>query len=175
MLAEAFDDLVQQARGKQHLNACRFSMDVFVTSTTTAALPASVALDLIKKEESNKVQVGEVSIPRSEFDLTDEVAVLPVLSHAADEIEDKKGQEKLFLGGVEGDVVKVSRFYGRPGSLSSSLFGHLDEKMLARKRDRTLKVAFCGPSSLCDDVRYESIRLLKRGANVELVEECFRW
>ncbi|KAJ9480426.1 Ferric/cupric reductase transmembrane component 2 [Pseudozyma hubeiensis] len=175
LLAEAFDDLVDQARGEQHLKRCQFSMDVFVTSSATAALPDPVALDLIEKEESNSAHDGEISIPRSEFKLTDEVAALPVLSHVADEIDDKKAQESLFPGGVVGDVVKVSRFYGRPRSLASSLFGHLNEKMPARKRDRTLKVAFCGPSSLCDDVRYESIALLKKGVNVELVEECFRW
>ncbi|GAC94347.1 likely ferric reductase [Pseudozyma hubeiensis SY62] len=175
LLAEAFDDLVQQAQDEQRLKGCRFSMDVFVTSATTAALPDPVALGLIKKEESSTAQDGEISTPRSEFELTDKVAVLPVLSHVADEIDDNKGQEKLFRGGVEGDLVKVFRFHGRPRSLSSSLFGHLDERLLARKHDRTLKVAFCGPSSLCDDVRYETIGLLKRGVNVELVEECFTW
>lgn len=82
-------------------------------------------------------------------------------------------QGDLFSKGAEGNIIKVTRFGGRPQALDTALFGHFDQQYL--QESKGLTVGLCGPPSLCDDVRAETVNLLKKGVNVELLEDCFTW
>ncbi len=53
------------------------------------------------------------------------------------------------------------------------MFGHLNEQML--QESKGLTVGLCGPPSLCDDVRVETVHMLKKGVHVDLLEDCFTW
>ncbi|SPO30199.1 related to FRE3 - Ferric reductase, reduces siderophore-bound iron prior to uptake [Ustilago trichophora] len=176
LLEEAFLDLVQQVQGEHDLTGCHFTMDIYVTSTVSQALHSSSASNSIKEhaDEAGSLHHEKVLTSVGKDDIILEAEV-PALSHTESGNSDEEQQAKLFWDGVKGDAVKVCRFFGRPKSLSLSLFGHLDKEQLVRERDQALTVAFCGPSSLCDDIRYEAVGLLKKGIPVELVEECFTW
>ncbi|SNX81814.1 related to FRE3 - Ferric reductase, reduces siderophore-bound iron prior to uptake [Melanopsichium pennsylvanicum] len=179
ILEEAFTELVQQVQSEQNLKKCCFTMDVYVTSiataTPTAALPISSSSASIKAKKSIETPGGGSSTRHFDRSPSNEVLGLTVLSHVGEEITNEKTHDKLFDNSVQGDLVKVSRFNGRPKPLASCMFAHLEHKPLERGHTQCLTVAFCGPSSLCDDIRYEAVGLIKKGHNVELIEECFMW
>lgn len=176
VLEEAFIELVDQLRNMQIGNSCQFSMDIYVTSASSS-LPASLACSRFVKEEAADAPKQRSDLAVSgELDLSSDSIELPVLSHTEhDAINDQKPQCRLLSDRIGGQVIKVSHFNGRPQLLSSSLFGHLDQDSMLQEHNRNLFVGLCGPASLCDDVRIETIRLLKKGINVDLFEDCFTW
>lgn len=175
MLEEAFLDLVAQVQGEHDLKGCHFTMDIYVTWTVSQALHSSSASSSIKEQdEAGSSHHEKVLTSVGKNDNMHEAEV-PALSHTESGNSDEEPQGKMFWDGVKGNAVKVRRFLGRPKSLSSSLFGHLDKEQLVQERDQALTVAFCGSSSLCDHIRYETVGLLKKGIPVELIEECFTW
>ncbi|TKY89359.1 hypothetical protein EX895_001890 [Sporisorium graminicola] len=176
LLEEAFDELVKHVQVEQGNKHCQFALDIYVTSTASSPLVGSAAASIKDKGALESPQCQQGSISRTGSELPDDVAELPTLAHTEAATRGEKGQVCLFSDGVEGDLIKTHRFSGgRPQILSATLFGHLDQEALARQPGQNLTVAFCGPSSLCDDVRHETVSLLKKGIQVELVEECFTW
>lgn len=172
LLEEAFTELIQKMQDeKPALLPCRFTMDIYVTSNGESTRISSICdADSPIKEKSStaSLSAGHESGPSA--DLSDDVE-LPQLSKSQNEAGT---QSAVFDDGANGEFLEVKHFGGRPAPLSTALFSHLDKRTL-RGSEGSLTVALCGPASLCDDVRFEAVHLLKRGANMELIEVCFTW
>lgn len=158
---------------------CHLTMDIYVTSTGQTSSRSSGGLSHTgsstpnsssKEAPLDSPQLDKSSTPSEDF--AEGIVELPKLPQET-QASDEKGQDGVFSDGVFGDLIKVRHFSGRPTVLADALFGHLEEKALRERRGLT--VGLCGPPSLCDDVRYETVSLLKRGIHVELVEDCFTW
>ncbi|SPO22892.1 related to FRE6 - Ferric reductase [Ustilago trichophora] len=76
------------------------------------------------------------------------------------------------LAETRGGIVEIRRFQGRPSSMAA-VHGHIT-KHGESVAGRTI-FATCGPAPMCDSVRAEVVALLKKGADVALVEDCFNW
>ncbi|CBQ70226.1 related to FRE4-Ferric reductase [Sporisorium reilianum SRZ2] len=179
VLQEAFDELVHEMHAIEASKRCHFSMDIYVTSTgqkgskssdgpsrTGSSTPDSYS----KEMPLESPQLDKSSTPSVE--LAEGIVELPKVPQET-QASDEKGQSGLFADGVNGALIKVRHFSGRPPVLAEALFGHLEQESL--RESRGLTVGLCGPPSLCDDVRYETVSLLKKGIHVELVEDCFTW
>lgn len=178
LVEQAFSELVSEMQNDQAVKRCRFSMDIYVTSASKelAVSPAysrSASTRSIKeKAEIEDAQADQASTPSGTSDRIE----LPTLARVEQENDDdQKLSNHIFSEGSNGDTIQVSRFTGRPRVLSAALFEHLDQQALLQEREKNLSVALCGPASLCDDVRFETVRLLKKGIHVNLVEDCFTW
>lgn len=178
LLREAFDEIVKEMHGIDPSKHCHFSMDVYITSEGSSATGDASNQAGISTPESTSTEGGFVKSPHSchastsSEELAEDVVQLPMMPQQAPPANEK-GQEWFFSDGAEGRLVSVRSFKGRPAILTEALFGHLDEKSL--RESRGLTVGLCGPPSLCDDVRFETVGLLKRGIHVDLVEDCFSW
>ncbi|EST09089.1 Ferric reductase transmembrane component-like domain protein [Kalmanozyma brasiliensis GHG001] len=170
LLEEAFADLLTKMQdGKS--DRCRFTMDIYVTSTGESTQMSSLTdSDSPIKEKSStaSISAGHESDPSA--DMSDDVE-LPQLPKSQNEAS---MPSVVFDDRANGDLIQVSHFSGRPAPLASALFSHLEEAELQGNQG-SLTVALCGPPTLCDDVRFEAVRLLKRGINLELIEDCFTW
>lgn len=186
VVKEAFSELVKKMEEQQSWKGCRFSIDIYITSQKHAGfgvstgpgsmrtLPSSrsSSTNSIKEKYAvDKPQAGESSIPTSE--LTAAVAELPMVAQQVSSQDDDTEREDPFSDGADGNLIKVTLHGGRPDDLNSALFGHLNNQYL--QESTGLTVGLCGPPSLCDDVRAETVALLKKGINVELLEDCFTW
>ncbi|SPO25052.1 related to FRE4 - Ferric reductase [Ustilago trichophora] len=192
LVEEAFTELIEEMEAQQGRKGCRFSMDIYVTShthTTSSQTSSGIGTGSVnsgpfspcsRSSSSNSIkeklpaessQAG--GSPTFSSELTNSSLELPILSRQSQTLPDNRAEENLFSDRKNGDLVKVTQFIGRPEVLSSALFGHLEEG--ASQEERCLTVGLCGPPSLCDDVRVETIKLLKKGVHVELLEDCFTW
>lgn len=87
------------------------------------------------------------------------------------EVHDRWKADQDVLAEDRGGLVEVRRFEGRPGL--AAVHGHID--MDTEVDPGRTVFATCGPAPLCDSVRAEVVKLLKKGADVALVEDCFSW
>ncbi|KAJ1032372.1 hypothetical protein NDA16_000399 [Ustilago loliicola] len=187
VVGEAFAELVKKLKEQQSWKRCRFSIDIYVTSQKQTEQGSSVTcfgsvrtLPSTRSSSTNSIkekaaidspQAGESSPSTSE--LTNAIAELATNSHQDRSHDDSMEREDLLSDGADGNIIKVTRFGGRPEALDIALFGHFDQQYL--QEGKGLTVGLCGPPSLCDDVRVETVTLLKKGINVELLEDCFTW
>ncbi|KAJ9479873.1 Ferric reductase transmembrane component 3 [Pseudozyma hubeiensis] len=193
LLRSSFAELAEQMQAAGALGGCRMSMDIYVTSDwqqerTRPTSEVSSSKELCNpvpsrsssshstKEKSSREPVqpdGECSSPSDEVvnDVV-EVSMVSMTSHRKQSVCREK-RETLFDDRANGELVQVSFGAGRPAVLPAALFGHLDDKVL--RDSEGLTVCLCGPPSLCDDVRFETVSLMKRGIHVDLVEDCFSW
>ncbi|CDR99655.1 hypothetical protein [Sporisorium scitamineum] len=179
ILQEAFDELVREMHSVQDSKRRQFSMDIYVTSTgqrSSKTSGGSVPPGLSSSDSySKEIPLESPQLDKSSTaseELAEGIAELPKMPQET-QTSDEKEQDTLLSDGVHGDMIKVRYFSGRPTVLTDALFGHMEEQ--AMRESRGLTVGLCGPPSLCDDVRYETVSLLKRGVQVELVEDCFTW
>lgn len=112
------------------------------------------------------------SVPATPAELTNNI-VVELAKHSTPRPQHCASSATPFQDGQNGNLIKVTHFAGRPAPLSTALFSHLDVSTPLSKLKGGLTVALCGPPSLCDEVRYNCVALMKRGVNVELVEEGF--
>lgn len=198
MVEEAFSNLVKGMRRVEGWKKCQFSIDIYVTSRRDAVQDGSpqagsrgTGKDTVGSEHSTPCSRSSSSSsikeksptnlsaspdegpssPTSEIE--NRMADLPVLAQQQERKTQQTSLNHMLSDGCNGDMIKVTKLCGRPQDLTTALFGHLDE--VALREDKGLTVGLCGPPSLCDDVRVQTVRLLKRGIHVELVEDCFTW
>lgn len=87
------------------------------------------------------------------------------------QVQDRWKADQDVLAENRGGLVEVRRLEGRPGM--AAVHGHIH--MDTEGDSGRIVFATCGPAPLCDSVRAEVVRLLKIGADVALVEDCFSW
>ncbi|TKY85291.1 hypothetical protein EX895_006371 [Sporisorium graminicola] len=179
VLQDAFDELVREMHAIEGPKRCQLSMDIYVTSydqKSGKASGGSVHTGLSEPDSYSKdspldtPRLGKSATPSE--NLVEGMVELPMMTQETQASDDKE-QGGLISDGEDGDLIKVDHFSGRPAVLADALFGHMEEQSL--RDSRGLTVGLCGPPSLCDDVRYEVVSLLKKGVQVELVEDCFTW
>ncbi len=171
--------------GQDDWRTCKFSIDLHVTaassslSTVVQEMPHSDGVDtLAHLSSSTSLSSNEDKEQACSSDGASHKDLTPSFEFV-DGIDDQQGGEKQRQtesgNSAQGheDVIKIKRTLGRPPVLSTALFGHLDSDELREKGG--LVVGLCGPPSLCDDVRVETVDMLKKGYHVDLVEDCFTW